>query len=108
LKSLLIVGGVLVVLLIGGGLTAQLISQGDSSLLSPVLLKQTDVPDGSTMAMSPWQAEQLVIFIGFVLFNLLGIAVTIAVIMWFLHRGVKIAEAEETAVTRRQESKELS
>lgn len=108
MKNLLIVGGVLVLLLIGGGLTAQLMSQGDASLLAPVLLQKTEIPDASTLAMAPWQAEQLVILVGFILFNLVGIAVTIAVIMWFLHRGVKSAEAEETAVVTSQTSKELS
>ncbi len=100
MKNLAILVVIVVVLLIGGGLTAQLAS---GSFDLPVLV-QTDMPDASTLTVSPWQAEQLVLFIGFIVFNLIGIAATIAVIMWFLHRGVKQSQSTATSVTTAQET----
>ncbi len=87
MRRLAIVVGIVVVLLIGGGLTAQILVGGDS-----LIIQQSEIPDASVLAAAPWQSEQLVLFIGFILFNLIGIAATIAVVMWFLHRGVKQVE----------------
>ncbi|MBZ0302969.1 MAG: hypothetical protein K8J31_24700 [Anaerolineae bacterium] len=95
MNRLAIVVGLVLLLLIGGGLTTQLMSGGSN----PLFIMQTTSPDASTLSAAPWQAEQLVIFIGFVLFNLIGMAVTIMIVMWFLHRGVKQAHATENAVT---------
>jgi hypothetical protein len=92
-KRLAIVVGVVLVLLAGGGLTLQILSGSGESLF----LIQSGSPDASTLAAAPWQAEQLVMLIGFILFNLIGIAVTIAVVMWFLHRGVKQVQAQDNA-----------
>ena len=75
-------------LIIGGGLTAQIAQQGGRDAI-PVFVIQTENPDASVFESAPWKAEQLVLFIGFVLFNLVGIAATIALIMWLLHRQVK-------------------
>lgn len=102
MKKLAFVAGIAVVLIIGGGLTAQL-TMGEFSL--PVLV-QTDLPDGSTLAATPWQTEQLVLFIGFILFNLIGMAATIALVMWFLHRGVKQSQSTSTSVTAAKESRQ--
>lgn len=84
---------VVVLLLIGGGLTAQLASQGQDSAI-PFLIRQTDDPEGSRMDMLPWMAEQFVLMAGFIIFNLVGIGVTIALIMWFLDRQVRISRRE--------------
>ncbi len=80
--------GVLLLVIIGGGLTAQIAQQGPRDAI-PVFVIQTENPDASVFESVPWKAEQLVLFIGFVLFNLIGIAATIAIIMWLLHRQVK-------------------
>lgn len=98
MNRLAIVVGLVLLLLIGGGLTTQLMSSGG---LNPLFIVQTTSPDASTLSAAPWQAEQLVIFIGFILFNLIGMAVTIMVVMWFLHRGVKQSQASETAAPSR-------
>ena len=90
MKRLAIVIGIVVILLVGGGLTAQILVGGDS-----LFIQQSEIPDASTLSAAPWQSEQLVLFIGFIVFNLVGIAATIAVAMWFLHRGVKQVEAED-------------
>lgn len=80
------------VLIAGGGLTAQLIASRGEGLL-PVLTV-TRIPEASTLMVVPWQAEQLFLLIGFLLFNLIGIGVTLAVIFWLLDRGVRRAQAE--------------
>lgn len=96
-KRLTIFVGFIVLLLIGGGLTAQLAATRSGESLLPALLIQSDNPEASTLQITPWQGEQLFLLVGFILFNLIGIGVTLAVVMWFLHRGVKIAEATENA-----------
>jgi hypothetical protein len=45
--------------------------------------------------MLGWKAEQLFILVGFILFNLIGITVTIALVMWYFDRGVRRARMEE-------------
>ncbi|MAS34551.1 MAG: hypothetical protein CL610_11120 [Anaerolineaceae bacterium] len=97
MRKLAFVIGAVVLLLIGGGLTSQLMSSGGEALLP--FITQTNVPDASTLETAPWQAEQLVMFVGFILFNLIGMAATIAIVLWLLHRGVKQARSSETAVT---------
>jgi hypothetical protein len=94
-KVLAFIAGAVLVLIIGGGLTVQILAGGGNSLF----IQQTTSPDASTLSAAPWQAEQLVIFIGFILFNLIGMGATIALVIWLLHRGVKQAQATETAVT---------
>lgn len=95
MKRLLIVGVVIVILIIGGGLTAQIASNGNQ-LAIPGLIRQTNNPDASALDMAPWKAEQLFLFVGFILFNLIGIAVTLMVIFWFLNYQVKSVAAKKS------------
>ena len=64
----------IIVLLAGGGLTSLLVASGGQVL--PVL-QQVSAPDASPTTLLPWKANQFFIFIAFVLFNLVGIAVTL-------------------------------
>ena len=83
-----------VLLLAGGGLTVQISQHNNrAETVVPFLLKQTDNPAASPFQAVPWQAEQLFLLVGFVLFNLIGMAVTITVIMWFINRGVAQSKA---------------
>jgi hypothetical protein len=86
---------VVVLLIITGGLTAQVASNGGN--LSLPIIRTTDNPDASVFLMQPWKAEQLFLFVGFVLFNLIGIALTLALIFWWLNREVRRAKTQETA-----------
>lgn len=86
MRTFIVVVIVLLVLIIGGGLTATLIATNNSVL--PVLTTTT-VPDASPMVVVPWKAEQLFLLVGFLLFNLVGIAVTLAVIVWVFDRGLR-------------------
>jgi hypothetical protein len=94
----MIVLAVVAVLIIGGGLTAQLAST-DNATIVPGLVRQTNDPDASALDLTPWKAEQLFLMVGFVLFNLVGIALTIAGLMWFLNWQVKKVGAARTAKT---------
>lgn len=96
MKRLLVLFVILVILGAGGGLTAALISSGGTPDFLP-FLEQVASPEGSVLAATGQQAQLLVILIGFVLFNVIGMAVTLAVVFWLLHRGVKSVEAEAKA-----------
>lgn len=87
MRRLLLFGGLFLLLIIGGGLTAQLIATEGGSLLP--ILTQTVNPDASPTVLLPWKAEQFFLLVGFVLFNLVGIALTIAVIIWFIDRSIR-------------------
>lgn len=81
----------LVLLLIGGGVTSLLIAQQGQVL--PVLT-QVGAPDANPTVITDWKANQFFLMIGFILFNLIGIGVTLAVIFWLLHRGLKSSQAD--------------
>jgi hypothetical protein len=80
--------GALLLLIIGGGLTAQIAQQGGRGAI-PVFVIQTENPDASVFESVPWKAEQLVLLVGFLLFNLVGMGLTIALVMWFVSRQVR-------------------
>ena len=95
MKRLLLVVVVIVILIIGGGLTSQIASNGNQ-LAIPGVIRQTNNPDASALDMAPWKAEQLFLFVGFILFNLIGIAVTLMAIFWFLNYQVKSVAAKKS------------
>jgi hypothetical protein len=87
---------VLFVLIAGGALTAQYTSEGAQTL--PLAKEQVSDVEGSVLHATPWQAQQFILLIGFLLVNLVGIALTLAVIMWFLNRQVTRVRAAEADV----------
>jgi hypothetical protein len=86
---------ILVLLIIGGGLTAQIAANdNDPAAVIPGLLIQTDNPDASVFESTPWKSIQLFLLVGFILFNMIGMGATLAIVMWFLHRQLKKVGAE--------------
>ena len=81
---------VILVILVAGGILTAVERAGGFEQMIPYL-QQTSNPDASPAYASQWQAEQLVLFIGFILVNLIGIGATIAFVMWALDRQVKVA-----------------
>jgi hypothetical protein len=79
------------ILIIGGGLTMQLIASGGDLL--PVL-PTVNNPDANPTVVLPWKAEQFFLLVGFILFNLIGIAATLALIFWLIDRGLRRSRAE--------------
>jgi hypothetical protein len=80
-------------LIIGGGLTT-LIPPGTAPEALPGAIVTTNDPEASVFHATPWQTQWLVILIGFIAFNMVGMAVTLAIVMWFLNRGVAKAKAQ--------------
>lgn len=95
MKKLATFGILLIVVLAGGALTSYMLAN-NSTLPIPVLTT-TVQPDASTAIMLGWKAEQLFILVSFLLVNLVGIAVTIAIIVWFMDRGVRRTRAAQAA-----------
>ena len=46
--------------------------------------------------MAPWKAEQMFLFVGFIIFNLVGIGLTLMAIFWFLNWQIKTAKATKS------------
>lgn len=83
----------LVFLMAAGGMMTSLLSGRELADVLP-FLEQTSNREASTLYAEAWQTEQLFLMIGFIVFNMVGIAATIAVIIWFLNRGVTQVQAE--------------
>lgn len=87
---------VLIILFAGGAFSVLLLDKGSDTLI-PATIKQVEDPQASTFLATPGQAEQLILGTGFILFNLIGIGATIALLMWLGERGVRKAKAESDA-----------
>ncbi len=93
MKKLFILGILLVVVLTGGALTSYMLAN-NSTLPVPVLTTTVD-PDASTTMMLGWKAEQLFILIAFLIFNLVGITLTVALLIWYFDRGIQRSRLEK-------------
>lgn len=93
MRTLGIIIGLLVLLIIGGALTAMFAGDAGLNDLLPTI-QQTSNSSGSTLEVESYQAEQFFLLVGFLLFNLIGIALTLAGVFWLLNRGIKEAHAE--------------
>ena len=84
------------------------VSYPDMTLLAggtPVpVLTTTENPDASTTTMLGWKAEQLFILISFILFNLIGITVTIALLIWYADRGIHRSRIESSLAPKTGEA----
>lgn len=93
MRRLIIFVTVILVIVIGGGLTMQLAGGGTESVI-PGVYRYTDSPEASVLDVTGWQAQQLFLLVGFLIVNLVGIGLTLALIMWFLDRQVRIVKAD--------------
>lgn len=94
MRTFIIVVVIFLILIVGGGLTTMLISTNGAIL---PILTTTTVPDASPTMVLPWKAEQIFLLIGFLLFNLIGIAVTLAGLFWLVDRGLRSSRANAAA-----------
>ncbi len=105
MRKLGILIGLIAITVLCGAISAGLLNDPVSGLL----IKQTSNPDASSFTATPVQAFQLVAWFGFVLFNIVGIALTIAAFFWLMNRslaGVRRATptgSTSTAITTAQE-----
>ena len=81
-------------ILAASGFITAILSGNELADVLPFLIQTSD-PEANPLRAEPWQAEQIFLLIGFILFNMIGIGATIAVVMWLLHRGVREVHAEE-------------
>src|SRR5689334_6690373 len=84
----------ILVLLVGGGLTSLLIASSGQVL---PFLTQVNAPDADPTTMLAWKANQFFIFIAFVLFNLVGIAATLGILIWLIDWQLKRSKADAGA-----------
>lgn len=95
MKGFILFVVLLIVLFAGGALTAQLTANQGAGVLP--ILEVTSSPDASRTVMQPWKAEQFFLMIGFILFNLIGIAATLALLFWLADRGIRRSKADAAA-----------
>jgi len=93
-RGVLILAGLVVLVIAGGVLTA-----GVGSGI-PTIIQSTD-PSASPFAATPEQANLFLFWIAFVIFNLVGAGVTIALLFWFLNWQVKTANETPNLEERR-------
>jgi len=87
MKRLGILAFIFIVLLAGGGITANLLS-------SDFTIHQTTNPSGSVFTATPDQAAAFILIVGFIIFNVLGAGLTIMALFWVLNRQVKVVQLE--------------
>ncbi|MEL6306805.1 MAG: hypothetical protein AAFV98_06430 [Chloroflexota bacterium] len=95
-----IVLGLLVAVMIGGGV----LTAGVGFELPTI--QQTTNPAGSVFGATSSQALDFFLLVGFILFNVVGAGLTIAVIFWFLGRQVRLAKEMPTLEERREQEAE--
>jgi len=97
---------VLVIVAGGGFLTAAFQNNGISATSMPGAKVQCADAACSVFVAEPWQAGQLLLLVGVVLVNLIGIGVTLAVVFWLLSRQIarvkviKSADQGEQAIEK--------
>ncbi len=92
MRTIIVLAVVILILIAGGALTT-LIDSGTGPEVIPGAKVQTADVEASVFDAAPWQAGQFFLLVGFILFNMVGIGATLAVIFWFLNRGVARAKA---------------
>jgi len=80
---------VLLVIVAGGGFLTAAYQTGNVSATSlPGAKLQCADAACSVFVSEPWQSGQLLLLVGFILVNMIGIGVTLAIIFWALSRQV--------------------
>ena len=92
MRRLGILAVIMIILLAGGGITANLLS-------SDVTIRQTTNPSGDALTATPDQAAAFILIVGFIIFNVLGAGLTLAGVFWLLNRQVTIVRQEPESQT---------
>ena len=87
MKRLGIVAGILIVLLAGGGITANLLS-------SDLTVRQTTNPSGDVLMATPDQAAAFIIVVGFIIVNVVAVGLILGLVFWLLNRQVTLVQQE--------------
>ena len=84
-RALLIIT-IVIVLIAGGYISVAISKQGAAAL--PGLRVQTENPEANPMTVTPEKGALFFIFTAIALGSLVGMGVTLAILFWFLNRGV--------------------
>ena len=90
MKALGAVVFILIILLGGGAITSNLLN-------SDLAIQQTTNPSGDALTATPDQAAAFILVTGFIVFNVLGAGLTLALVFWLLNRQVTAVRHESTA-----------
>ncbi len=101
MKRLIPLFVIIAILIAAGGLTAMFAATNGTQMM-PGAKIQTANPEASAFLAPDWQAQQFVLLVGFIIFNLIGMGVTIAIVVWLLSRQVAIAKASDSPASTDQ------
>jgi hypothetical protein len=87
MKRLGVLAGIFIVLLAGGAITSNLLS-------SDLAVMQTMNPNGNVLTATPNQAAAFIVVVGFIIVNVVGAGLTLALVFWLLNRQVTVVKQE--------------
>jgi len=90
MRRLSILAGIFIILLAGGAITSNLLS-------SDLVIQQTTNPNGDALTATPDQAAAFILIVGFIIVNVIGAGVTLALVFWLLNRQLAFARQEAEA-----------
>ena len=89
MKRLGILAGIFIVLFGGGAITANLLS-------SDLAIRQSTNPSADALTATPDQAAAFIVIVGFIIVNVIGAGLTIALVFWLLNRQVTVVRQESS------------
>ncbi len=90
MRRLSILAGIFIILLAGGAITSNLLS-------SDLVIQQTTNPNGDALTATPDQAAAFILIVGFIIVNVIGAGLTLALVFWLLNRQLAFARQEAEA-----------
>ena len=81
MRRLSILAILFIVLLAGGAITSNLLS-------SDLAIQQTTNPNGDALTATPDQAAAFILIVGFIIMNVIGAGLTLALVFWLLNHQV--------------------
>ncbi len=93
MKRLALLILILAILGAGGTLTVLRGTEWSATSLPGAKVQCAD-PSCSVFLAEPWQAGQFILLVGFILFNMVGMGATIALVLWFLNKQVATVRAQ--------------
>lgn len=90
MRRLSILAILFIILLAGGAITSNLLS-------SDLAIQQTTNPYGDALTATPDQAAAFILIVGFIMMNVIGAGLTLALVFWLLNHQVTAVQQEAEA-----------
>lgn len=90
MRRLSILAILFIILLAGGAITSNLLS-------SDLAIQQTTNPNGNALTATPDQAAAFILIVGFIIMNVAGAGLTLALVFWLLNHQVTAVRQEAEA-----------